>query len=128
MPVFLRIAAEGLDDADYKPGELDIHGDALFAQKFARALSELDIDWEELLAQRVGDIPARFIGRNVNEGLQWAKYAQGKLKQVVSDFLTGSGNLAARKSEVTGFVEQVDDLRSDVARLEARISKLRAAK
>ncbi|MBT5559004.1 MAG: hypothetical protein HOJ88_03855, partial [Proteobacteria bacterium] len=63
--VFLRLAKDGLENAEYAPGELEISGDALLGQKFAKTLSNIDIDWEELLSQHIGDVSARLVNKEL---------------------------------------------------------------
>jgi ubiquinone biosynthesis protein UbiJ len=125
--VFARIAAQGLDDVVYTPGELEIQGDALLAQRFARILGDLDIDWEELLAQQTGDIPARFISRQVGAALSWAQETRQVMKQNMAEYLVEEARIVASSREVDKFLGDVDNLRADINRLEARLVKIRQA-
>jgi ubiquinone biosynthesis protein UbiJ len=123
--VFARIAAQGLDDVVYTPGELEIQGDALLAQRFARILGGLDIDWEELLAQQTGDIPAHFISRQVGAALSWAQETRQVMKQNMAEYLVEEARIVASSREVDKFLGDVDSLHADVNRLEARLAKIR---
>jgi ubiquinone biosynthesis protein UbiJ len=125
--VFARIAAQGLDDGSYTPGELEIQGDALLAQKFAGIMGDLSIDWEELLAQQTGDIPARFISRQFSRMLGWAAETHGVMKQNLSEYLIEEARIAAAPRDVDGFLDDVDELRAGVDRLAARVTNLRQA-
>lgn len=124
-PVIARIAAQGLKDVSYTPGELEIQGDALLAQKFAHILGGLNIDWEELLSQQTGDIPARFISRQVAQALAWTQETHAVMKQNLSEYLLEEARIIASHEDVDEFLGEVDNLRADVDRLAARLARFR---
>lgn len=120
---FLRIASQGLDDTAYSPGELEITGDALLAQRFARILGDLDIDWEELLAERTGDVPARVIGRGISDVLAWAQDTRKTLKQNLKEYIVEETRAVPSRQEVERLLDGVDSLRADAERLELRVQR-----
>jgi ubiquinone biosynthesis protein UbiJ len=122
--VFARVATLGLDEATYSPGELEIQGDAILAQRFSAILSKLDIDWEELLAQRTGDIPARFFTRRFGQAASWSRETMQTIKLNISEYLVEEARIAAPRPEVEKFLGDVDDLRADADRLEHKFRRL----
>ena len=121
--VFLRIARDGLDETEYAPGELEIRGDAMLGQKFAKALSSLDIDWEELLSQTIGDVPARLISKELQKLFKWASEQATLAQQDVAGFLVNRTQVAAQKPDVHRFIAEVDSLASSVERFAAKLAK-----
>lgn len=120
----LKIARDGMDDADLEAGELEIKGDAITGQRFAALLNELNIDWEELLSQRIGDVPAHVLASGISKLMAWSKDTHATMKQNMSEYLVEEARLAASRVAVEKYLDQVDELRNDVARLSARVTQL----
>lgn len=121
----LKIVRDGIDDANLDAGELEIEGDAITGQRFATLLNELQIDWEELLSQRIGDVPAHIISSGISQLMTWSKDTQITMKQNMAEYLTEEARLAASRMAIEKYLDQVDELRNDVARLSARITQLK---
>ncbi len=122
----LKIARDGIDNAELSSGELEIDGDAITGQRFAKLLSELDIDWEELFAQQIGDVSARLLFDGLQRLRSWGQETQSTVKQNISEFLVEEAKQAASKTAIDTYLDDVDALRNDVARLAARVRQLRA--
>lgn len=102
-------------------GEVNLSGDTRLANQFSRLLSQLDIDWEELLAQNVGDIAAHKVG-NVLRGVnQWFKRSTGSVSMDAGEYLQEEARLSPSNAELRKFVRQVDEVREGVDRLAAKI-------
>ena len=106
--------------------DVDISGDMRVAEGFSRLLSEASIDWEELLSNVVGDIPAYQAGSTVRKGNEWVVETAQAMKSNVAEYLSEESRLVPAKAEVNIFMEAVDDLRMAVDRLEARVKLLEA--
>lgn len=105
-------------------GRVSIDGDAHLAHKFGAILSGLDIDWEEQLSRITGDIIAHQTGRTVRAAADRGRYKLNLLEQDLSEYLTEEARLLPHPYEVEEFVQRVDELRDDVERLEAHLSRL----
>jgi ubiquinone biosynthesis protein UbiJ len=107
-------------------GHVRIDGDTALAQRFSEALAGIDIDWEEQLSHLTGDIAAHEIGRGVRalqrEGGRVGRSARDNL----SEYLTEEARLLPHHLEIEDFLRDVDTLRDDAERLEARIALLEA--
>lgn len=121
----IKIARSGIEEAELAPGELEIEGDAIVGQRFARLLAELNIDWEDLLAQRIGDMPAVLLSRAFTAAREWAEDTQNTMRQNTGEFLVEEVRLAASRSAVDRYLNDVDQLRNDVARLAAKVNHLK---
>jgi ubiquinone biosynthesis accessory factor UbiJ len=105
-------------------GGIEIRGDAEVGRVFREVLTMVEIDWEELLAARIGDIPAHQTG-NVIRGLTAGlASAIDKLRMDLSEYLQEESRIVPTRIEVEQFMDEVDLLRGEVDRLEARIERL----
>ncbi len=105
-------------------GEVQIRGDVELGQRFKRILDEMDIDWEEHLSRFTGDLIAHKAGTALRELGNWWQQALGTLGRDAGEFLQQESELLPEAGELTRFMEDVDVLRSDVDRLEARLRRL----
>jgi len=127
-PVSLfRAGATGQGSTAAGQGELTISGDVEVARKFEELLRGMDIDWEELLARRVGDIPAHQMGNAARRLSVWGRRVGSSLEADISDYLREESGLLPTRIEIDAFMDDVDTLRSDTDRLEARLERLYAA-
>jgi len=120
----LKIVRLGLENAELEPGELEIHGDPIIAQKAASIASSLDVDWEELLAEHMGDMPASLLGQGLLMAKTAAKTGGAKFKSRVNKALREDLGLIAEADQVEGYLDDVDELRAAVDQLEIRLKNL----
>ena len=104
--------------------EVRLSGDIALATKLQRIASRLDIDLEEALAQRFGDIAAHELMRRFHGLGGWMRAAGSSLLADASEYLRYEASLAPHRRDTEQFAHAVDDLRDDVERLEARIRRL----
>ncbi|MFB1487479.1 MULTISPECIES: SCP2 domain-containing protein [unclassified Thiocapsa] len=105
-------------------GEVEILGDTSLAQAFNRAIAGLDVDWEEQLARLIGDPFAHQVGNQARAAAQWARKTSESLTADLQEYLQEEARLTPTRYEVEAYLAQVDILRDDVARAEARIERL----
>jgi len=105
-------------------GEVTIRGDVETGQRFKAILDDLDPDWLEPLARLVGDVPAHRLGRLLQDAGDWARQALDTLARNGAEYLQQEARVLATRDDVAEFVNDVDTLRDDLARLEARITRL----
>ena len=125
VSALVKISRNGLEEAELAPGELDIAGDAIIGQRFANIIANLNIDWEELLAEQIGDSPARLASVGMNKASEKLQQTHSELKHLINDFLQDDLALTALPKEVQSFIDDVDILRGDTDRLMARITTIR---
>jgi ubiquinone biosynthesis protein UbiJ len=105
-------------------GRVRLSGDQALARQFSQALAGLDIDWEEHLARLIGDIPAHELGRAARALRREGSRLSDSGGETLSDYLTEELRLLPHRYEAGDFLADVDTLRDDVDRLEARIRLL----
>jgi ubiquinone biosynthesis protein UbiJ len=105
-------------------GSLDLTGDVYTAQAFQELLAYAKPDVEEELSTLIGDVAAHRAGEIVRGVSNWAQDARKTLATNVREYLQEESRDVPSRYEVERFAEQVDALRDDVARLEARLERL----
>ena len=105
-------------------GKLQMQGDIGLGQRFSRALSGLQIDWEEHLSHWVGDPLAYQAGEAARHIRQRAATRHQNWRDNIADYLTEEARLMPHTVEVQAQTADIGVLRDDVARLAARISQL----
>lgn len=119
----LRMSTGRTGEGLFKGG-VEIDGDVELGQQIQRVFEKLDIDWEEHLSHLTGDIIAHQVGNAVRGLLNWGERAADHLGQDTADYLQEEAEILPLPWEVAEFLEQVDTLRSDADRLEARVKRL----
>lgn len=106
-------------------GEVEISGDVQLGQRMNKVLDSIEIDWEEHLSHITGDIVAYRLGQAVKHSASWMKDSAQQMRENLRDYFIYESEDLVQPSEVNSFVSQVDTLRDDVARAEARLAKIR---
>lgn len=127
-PLTLARLAQGSGSASLRPGDLVVSGDAHVAQGFQRLLEAARPDWEEELARFVGDLPAHHLARAARGGVGFAARVGETLARNVAEYLTEESRDLAAPTEIEEWVAEVDRLRDDADRLEARLLRLERAR
>jgi len=105
-------------------GEVDISGDIQLGQKMQKVLESIEIDWEEHLSHITGDIVAYRVAQVAKNGASWLQHSAQQMSDNIRDYFIYESEDLVQPDEVHSFVSQIDSLRDDVARAEARIAKI----
>lgn len=121
---FMRLAqAEDSGKAMLENG-IKIEGDLGLGTEFSKILREIDVDWEELLSQAVGDTIAHQAGQFVRTSTGWLGDSAQAMRLNTQEYLQEEARLLPAEAELNYYYEQVDQLRLDTERLEARLQRL----
>jgi ubiquinone biosynthesis protein UbiJ len=107
-------------------GRIEISGDLAVAQQVQALLADLAIDWEDVLAQAIGDVPAHQLARALRASSRWAADAGARLERDLADYLHHEARLAPTRAETEALARAIFAAADDVERLEARLRRLRA--
>ena len=105
-------------------GAVKIDGDTETGQAFQDLLADVDWDWEEQLSRVTGDVIAHQTGKLAKQAKQLLSDSRDTLAQDCSEYLQEEAQWLPTQIEVDYFLADVDRLRDDVARLEARVKRL----
>lgn len=103
---------------------VEIKGNAQIAQQFQKILSELDIDWEEHLAQYTGDVVAVKITQTAKQAHNWLTNSLDSFILNSRDYVQHEVHLSPSLPEFNELKQQVTTIRDDVERLEAKLNYL----
>jgi len=122
--VRMAMASENDKTASVFRGDIKISGDITLGQHFQSLFKHLDIDWEEHLSRITGDVIAHSLGNLARNALAWGRQTLESLGQDASEYVQYETRDVTSGPEVEGFNAQVDQLRNDVDRAEARVNRL----
>jgi ubiquinone biosynthesis protein UbiJ len=103
-----------------------MEGNAEFGQQVVDLFDELHIDWEEHASRVIGDVPAHHIGRLMRDIKGWLRKTDANLTQDISDYIHEEVEWLPTREALQDFFLDIDTLRMDVDRIDARIKKLDA--
>ena len=106
-----------------KDGSIEIQGDSHVASVFNKVLSEIEIDWQDVISKYTGDVLAHQIASGAKTLASIMHRLGENMRLDVRDYLQDDLQVAITKSEVEHFIQEVDDTRARVDRLEARLNK-----
>jgi ubiquinone biosynthesis accessory factor UbiJ len=106
-------------------GEVRLGGDTHLARELGEVLGGIDVDWEEQLSRLVGDPAAHQVGSGFRAAGRWGRQSADTLLLNLREYLQEEARIVPTRYEVDAFLGEVDTLRDDVERLEARIARLR---
>ena len=105
-------------------GNLRIGGDSALLLDLEKALSGLDVDWEQRIALALGDVPAHQIGRALRGGARMGQRARDAFERHLEEFIHEEARLAPPRAEVEDFLADLRALASRADRLEAATRRL----
>ncbi len=120
-PVTLARLA-GPDAAErIRAGGVRISGDAETAQSFQKLFNAARPDLEEELSRLTGDIAAHHLANAARDALDFGRRAFDTFTRNVAEYLTEESRDLPARPEAEHWMAQVDTLRSDIDRFEARL-------
>ncbi len=105
--------------------QVSFHGNVALAQQMQKIITEIDIDWEEILSQYTGDVLAFQIHQRGAQVAGFFKQGLQSLMQTSSEYMREEARMTPTEPEFDQFQQQVSALRQDVDRAEARLRRLR---
>lgn len=107
-----------------KQDKLVLEGDIQLAQKFSQLMTDCKPDIEEWLSRATGDVVAHTLVKGAENLGQFVKAQASKHQNHLAQVLTEEWKIAPAPLEVAYFCDQVDDLKSHAARVEAKLNQL----
>lgn len=106
------------------PSGVSVDGDAELLHRFARLLSRVGFEPEELIARFVGDGPAKRLVGGLKDMFGWGGNSAKTVGLNAAEYLREETYDLARKVDADDWSEAVETFRDDVSRLEARVKLL----
>lgn len=120
----LRLAGAGGGIGRVKRTRAEISGDPEVAERYAKLLKLARPDLEEEVAKWLGDVPAHALGEAARGAWAWLKRARAALRMNTAEYLQEEARIVPARLEAQAFYADVERLRDDVERAEARLARL----
>ena len=104
---------------------VEIFGDANTGQFFAKWLKNLKPDWEEAWCDLLGDGMGVRVSNVVHGVLDFGKKFKDSIMQNTQEYLVEESRDLIAPAEMEDFLDDVDDIKADTARLEQHINALK---
>jgi len=119
------LAVNSASQASFSGSGVNVSGDLNLLLKINTLMTELDVDWEAILAAFMGDIPAHLMAEKLRKSATLAKDAGQRAKSAAAEVAKEELRVTPTFPEFKGFSQQVRELSSGVERAAARITKSR---
>ncbi|MCG9680272.1 SCP2 domain-containing protein [Vibrio sp. Isolate24] len=107
-----------------KQDKVILEGDIQLAQKFSQLMTDCKPDIEEWLSRVTGDVVAHSLVQGVSNLGQLVKTKANKHQNHLAQVITEEWKLAPAPLEIAHFCDQVDEVTSQAARIEAKLNQL----
>lgn len=107
-----------------KSGQLEVDGDIQLVQQFAKLLTDMDIDWEEHLSKKVGDVIAHKFCYHAKKLHQGTFKQLKKIENQTALYVTEELKVAPSGLEVAYHCEQVKTLQLQTDQLLDKVNSL----
>lgn len=124
LPALVKVALSR--DSNLKGSGVEISGGTGMLLELRQILQGLDIDWEELLSELLGDVAGHQGAEMLRSAKRWLEGRGQSSQRLVSEFVTEELQLLPSRTELEDFYRNVDQLRLDLDRAEARLQLLKS--
>ena len=102
---------------------VQVSGDSALATRFQQILSDAQIDWEAMLGDVIGDLPAHQVALYTAWKAQWYKNSASSFIHNLDEFVKEEVRFIPTRPEMDLFTNEVEQLQERVERLAARIEQ-----
>jgi ubiquinone biosynthesis protein UbiJ len=103
--------------------ELDLQGNSVRIQQILAFIQALEIDWDGLLANFIGDVPAHFVGTTLRSGLTWGINFSQAFMRDAEEYIKYELRLLPDKLRASKQFSAISDLAKDVDAFKSRIDR-----
>ena len=119
------LAINSASQASFSGSGVNVSGNLDLLLKINNLMTELNVDWEAILASVIGDIPAHLMAEKLRKSAAMAKNVGQRAKSAAAEVAKEELRVTPTSPEFKGFSQQVRELSSGVERAAARINKSR---
>ena len=124
LSAFLNLASHEDKHAALMKSDIQIQGSSQLALGLADASSQLQIDWEAMIADITGPVVAHVLGNKIRGISKWIKSTTQKAKDDSVEYVRDELQLTPHKLEGESRFSAIHKLKIDTDRLEARMARL----
>ena len=104
--------------------EVDLEGDSHALMALAQVLQDLQLDWEYELSRWLGPVATALIGGHLRSRANWYQQGFASLNQNLAEYLSEEARTLVGQREAQARFDELDQLKLDLDRLEARFERL----
>ncbi|MGK9066181.1 ubiquinone biosynthesis accessory factor UbiJ [Stutzerimonas chloritidismutans] len=120
----MRLATSRNKTAILHGPNVEIDGDSGLLMALAEILQDLELDWEYEVSRLLGPVATQLLGAGVRGQAQWLRDSADSLRQDLADYLNEESRTLVGTAEAETRFAELDHLKLDLDRLEARIERL----
>jgi ubiquinone biosynthesis protein UbiJ len=121
----LQLALSKNSRQQFFSDDVSIRGNLDLGQQVIDLFDRLEIDWEEFLSKWIGDVSAHHLGRLSQRIKSWTQQTRETLLQDVNEYVHEEVDFFPAREALEDYFHDVDALRMDTDRLEAKILHLK---
>lgn len=104
--------------------EVELEGDSHVLMALAAVLQDLELDWEYELSRWIGPVATALVGGHVRSRAHWYQQGFASLNQNLAEYLSEEARTLVGEREAQARFDELDQLKLDLDRLEARVERL----
>ncbi|MEZ2876510.1 SCP2 domain-containing protein [Pseudomonas lundensis] len=104
--------------------QVDLEGDSHVLMELAAILQDLELDWEFELSRWIGPVATALIAGHVRSRANWYQHGFASLNQNLAEYLSEEARTLVGEREAQARFAELDQLKLDLDRLEARVERL----
>ena len=104
--------------------QVDLSGDSGVLLELVGVLQDLELDWEYELQRWLGPVASQLISSHLRRDAGWVRKGVASVNQNMAEYLAEETRTLVGKHEAEARFAELDELKVDVERLEARLERL----
>ena len=120
----LRLALSKNKSAILHSPKVELEGDSAVLMELAAVLQDLELDWEYELSNWIGPVATALIGGHVRSRANWYQQGFASINQNLAEYLSEEARTLVGEREAQARFDELDQLKLDLDRLEARFERL----
>lgn len=104
--------------------QVQLHGDSAVLLDLVAVLQDLELDWEYELSRWLGPVPTALLAGHLRLRARWTRQGLARFSQNLSEYLAEESRTLVGRREAEAAFSELDRVKVDVERLEARIRRL----
>jgi ubiquinone biosynthesis protein UbiJ len=120
----LRLATGKDKTAVLHSPQVELDGDSAVLLELAGILQDLELDWEYELSRWLGPVGSQLLGSHIRSRANWTGKTLDSLRLNLADYLNEESRSLVGQREANARFAELDRLKLDLDRLDARIERL----
>ncbi|MEG1041281.1 MAG: SCP2 sterol-binding domain-containing protein [Pseudomonas sp.] len=120
----LRLALSQDKSAVLHSPQVELEGDSAALLDLVAVLQDLELDWEYEVSRWLGPVATQLLSGHLRSRASWTRQGLAAISQNLSEYLAEEARTLVGQREAEARFSELDTLKVDIERLEARIERL----